>query len=91
MSKSPEKPHRRLSHPIDGIGIEENHKRLRPRHEHFLSDDFSLQIEYDATKHSEIYPNSWLGRMSRFAELNVALLILAVGFPMLIYCVITSN
>lgn len=91
MSKSSEKPHHRLSHPIDGTGIEENHQRLRPRREHFLSDDFSLQTEYDATKHSEICPNSWLGRMNRFAELNVALLIIVVGIPILTYCVVTSN
>lgn len=91
MSKSPEKPHRQLSHHIDGIGIEENHQRLRPKHERFLSDDLSLQTEYNATKFSDIYPNSRLGRMSRFVDLNVSLLILAVGIPMLIYCVITSN
>lgn len=91
MSEFTEKPHHRLSHHIDGIRIVENRQRLRLRPKHFFSNNFSLEIEDEATTHYETDSNSRLSRVGRFIDLNLALLILVVGVPMLVYCVISSS
>lgn len=90
MSDFTEKPYHRLSRNNDGIRIVENRQRLRSRPKHFFSNKFSLEIEDEVITRSEIDLNSRLNRFSRFIDLNLALLILVVGVPVLIYCVIST-
>lgn len=90
MSEFTEKPYHRLSRNNDGIRIVENRQRLRSRPRHFFSNNFSLEIEDETTTHYETDPNSRLSRLGRFIDLNLALLILVVGVPILVYCVISS-
>jgi hypothetical protein len=90
MSEFTEKPYHRLSRNNDGIRIVENGQRLRSRPKHLFSNIFSLEIEDEVTTRSEIHLNSRLSRLGRFIDPNLALLILVVGVPILIYSVIRS-
>lgn len=90
MSEFTEKPYHRLSRDNDGIRIVENRQRLLSRPRHFFSNNFSLEIEDETTTYYETDPNNRLSRLGRFIDLNLALLILVVGVPILVYCVISS-
>ncbi|MEG8055388.1 hypothetical protein [Sphingomonas sp. Leaf38] len=91
MSEFTEKPYHRLSRNNDGMRIVENRQRLRSKPKHFFSNNFSLEIEDEPTTHYETDPNSRLNRLGRFIDLNLAFLILVVGVPILVYCVISSS
>ncbi|MCK8457579.1 MULTISPECIES: hypothetical protein [Sphingomonas] len=63
--------------------------RMRPRH--FFSNKFDMDIvedysESDANEHSVQRPK-WL---SRLIQMNLLLMILLIGVPVLLYCIMVS-
>ena len=63
--------------------------RMRPRH--FFSNTFDMDIvedysEADADEHSVRRPN-WLNRL---IQMNLLLMILLIGVPVLLYCIMVS-
>lgn len=64
---------------------------LRMRPKHFFSNDFRMEVVQDYSK-SDVEdlresPPNWLGRLM---ELNLLFIILLIGVPVLVYCILAS-
>jgi hypothetical protein len=64
---------------------------LRMRPKHFFSNKFDMEIVEDYSKADAAGvpegKRNWLGRLM---ELNLLLLILLIGVPVLVYCILSS-
>ena len=64
---------------------------LRMRPQNFFSNKFDLEIVEDYSKaDAEDRRNEGKDSLSRLMELNLLLLIVLVGVPVLVYCVLSS-
>lgn len=77
----------RRSEPIASTTPEmSNDRRLVMRPESFFSHRFHMQVEED-TAGSPPAGRSWLERL---IDLNLVLMILLIGVPVLLYCILSS-
>lgn len=80
------------SRPVDNahqVSDSEQHTYLRMRPNHFFSNIFQIDAVKTNTDSNEESP-SYQGAINKFVDLNLLLMIIFIGFPILIYCIAAS-